>query len=436
MKKICIFGMGYVGQTLSVILAEAGFKILGIERNLKIIKSINSFKSHIYEPGLNQRLKKIIISNKLKVKEELKKDDSCNVYIITVGTPFDQKKKKTNLKMIKSVANDISSHLKNGDLIILRSTVIIGTTEGIIVPILNKSNKKYHISFCPERTIEGKALKELRYLPQIIGSCDKKSYLMSKKIFNKITTKIVNVSNIKTAETIKVIDNVQRDIKFSISNEIAMICDSLKINAHDIIKYGKLNYPRSDLFMPGPVGGPCLEKDTFLLAESSKNIKAELSLKARSVNLKILNFISNVIKKILKSKRIKVNKIVICGVAFKGIPETNDIRGTTARYLINNLKKLYNDAVIYGFDYKLEDDSYTNLGVQRCKTLKDVFIGTDLLIFHNNNIKFSKINLNSMSMYMSRRSLIYDMWNNFNYKMLNLKKNISYCSFGNLVNLK
>jgi hypothetical protein len=102
--------------------------------------------------------------------------------------------------MIKKVSRDIVRFLKDGDLIILRSTVKLKTTENIVIPILNKSKKKYYISFCPERTIEGHALKELKYLPQIIGSLDFRSYFLSRNIFNKITKKIIRIKNIVTAE--------------------------------------------------------------------------------------------------------------------------------------------------------------------------------------------------------------------------------------------
>ena len=134
---------------------------------------------------MNLILKKKL-SNLIKKKKfffnKLNLDLSCSTYIITVGTPID-KSKKIITKYIKDTSEEVSKFLKNEDLVILRSTVKIGTTRKIVKPILDKSKKNYSLSFCPERTLEGAALKELNYLPQIIGGIDNKSKLKSKKFF-------------------------------------------------------------------------------------------------------------------------------------------------------------------------------------------------------------------------------------------------------------
>jgi nucleotide sugar dehydrogenase len=435
-NKICVFGLGYVGQTLSIALAESGFNVLGIEKNKKIVNKLKKYESNIYEPEINKKIKKIIINKKFIVKNKFTKNDICNTYIITVGTPLN-KKKLINVSMIKKVSRDIAGFLKDGDLVILRSTVKLKTTENIVIPILNKSKKKYYISFCPERTIEGHALKELKYLPQIIGSLESRSYFLSKKIFKKITKKIIRIKNIVTAEMIKLVDNVQRDIKFSISNEIAMLCDLFNISAYEVIKFGKLQYPRTNLYFPGPVGGPCLEKDTYILSESFNRKKPKLSNTARIVNKQVQPFVAKIIKKILINKNNKsIKKIVICGLAFKGIPETNDVRGTTAVPLIHNIRKNFRTAKIYGYDFNIDPDFYKNYSIRKCSSIKSIFLKTDLLIFHNNNKKFSKFNLKLFSNLMSKNSLIYDLWNNFSSKDLVLNNNVSYTGFGNLSNLK
>lgn len=435
-NKICVFGLGYVGQTLSIALAESGFHVLGIEKNKKIVNKLKKYESNIYEPEINKKIKKIIINKKFIVKNKFTKNDICNTYIITVGTPL-KKNKLINVSMIKKVSRDIAGFLKDGDLVILRSTVKLKTTENIVIPILNKSKKKYYISFCPERTIEGHALKELKYLPQIIGSLDYRSYFLSQNIFNKITKKIIRIKNIVTAEMIKLVDNVQRDIKFSISNEIAMLCDSFNISAYEVIKFGKLQYPRTNLYFPGPVGGPCLEKDAYILSESFYGKKPKLSNTARTVNKEVQPFVVKMIKKVLINKNNKsIKKIVICGLAFKGIPETNDVRGTTAVPLIHNIRKKFRTAKIYGYDFNIDPDFYKNCSIKKCGSIKNIFLKTDLLIFHNNNKKFSKFNLKLFSNLMNKNSLIYDLWNNFSSKDLVLNNNVSYTSFGNLSNLK
>jgi len=437
-NKICVFGLGYVGQTLSIALAEKGFEVIGIEKSKHIVNKLNKYKSNIYEPGINQRIKKIIKNKSFFAKSKFNKNDICNTYIITVGTPL-KKNNVINISMIKNVAEIIASVLKDNDLVILRSTVKLKTTENVVIPILNKSKKKYNISFCPERTIEGKALKELRSLPQIIGSLDYKSYFLSKKIFERVTPKIIRIKNIITAEMIKLVDNVQRDIKFSISNELAMLCDSFNISAYEVIKFGKLHYPRTDLYFPGPVGGPCLEKDTYILSESFIKKKPRLSNMARSVNKEVQSFSVKMMRGILikNNRNIKdIKKIVICGLAFKGTPETNDVRGTTAIPLIAQIRKFFRNGKIYGYDYNVNSKFYKDYDIFKCNSLKKVSFKTDLLIFHNNNKKFSKFNLGYITKLMNKNSLIYDLWNNFSARKLSLNNNVLYSSFGDLSNLK
>ena len=200
--------------------------------------------------------------------------------------------------MIKEVTYQILKYLKNNDHIILRSTVKIGTTNNIVKKILKKSKKKFFISFCPERTIEGKALKELTSLPQIISGDSNQSILKAKNLFQNVTKKIVKVDSLEGAEMIKLVDNMQRDVKFALSNEIALMCEKSNINVNDVIRLGKIDYPRTNLFDPGPVGGPCLEKDTYILAEYfSKNFKPRIGLNARIVNKFIIENAIEVLKK-------------------------------------------------------------------------------------------------------------------------------------------
>ena len=181
-----------------------------------------------------------------------------------MGTPLN-KSKKCNFDMIIRVSNKIKKYLKNNDHIILRSTVKIGTTRNLVKKILDRKKIKYDISFCPERTIEGKALEELRYLPQIISGDNKNAITKSRNLFTKVTNKIVSVSSLEAAEMIKLVDNMQRDVKFSISNEVALMCQNKNLDVNEIIRKGKKSYPRTNLFDPGPVGGPCL-KDAYILS--------------------------------------------------------------------------------------------------------------------------------------------------------------------------
>ena len=146
----------------------------------------------------------------------------------------------------------------------------VGTTKNIVYKILNKTKKKFSLCYCPERTQEGKALLEIRRLPQLIAGYDKISVQRANKLFKKITSHSVILKNLETAEMVKLVDNTYRDVNFAFSNEISKLCSKINVDVIEVINSGKYKYPRTNLALPGPVGGPCLTKDTYILNESFK----------------------------------------------------------------------------------------------------------------------------------------------------------------------
>jgi len=144
-NDVCVIGMGFVGLTVALSLASKGLNITGVEKNSKIIKLIRSGKSHFYEPGIEKLLKKMLKNKKINFVSKISKKIKANIFIITVGTPID-KNKKIITSHIEQVSRELSPILKNDDLVILRSTVGVGVTRKIVLPVL-KSKKKIYI--CP-----------------------------------------------------------------------------------------------------------------------------------------------------------------------------------------------------------------------------------------------------------------------------------------------
>ena len=155
-SNVCIVGCGYVGLTLGVVLADHGFKVWGIEKNTQVVKQLNAGEPHFHEKGLKELLKKHLNKN-IFFSEQMPKE-KMEVFVISVGTPIDLKKKKTLMHPVVSAAKTIASHLTDGALVILRSTVPVGTTSKVVKPVLKKSKKNFLLAMCPERTAEGKSL--------------------------------------------------------------------------------------------------------------------------------------------------------------------------------------------------------------------------------------------------------------------------------------
>ncbi|MGH7682924.1 MAG: nucleotide sugar dehydrogenase, partial [Vulcanimicrobiaceae bacterium] len=284
-RTVCVIGLGYVGLTLAATMAEVGFTVLGVEKRRDIVEAIRENRPHFHEPGMREILERALNSGSLEVSTEMPKDCAVDVFIITVGTPLSADG-HVRLDMVTSAAHEVSARLREGALVVLRSTVRLGVTRNLAAPILNATGKQFDLAFCPERTVEGQALAELRWLPQIVGGYDHDSAVRAAQLFQFITPTVIKVSTLEVAETIKLIDNVQRDVMFGFSNEVARICDASGVNAGEVIQAGKLGYPRTNLFMPGPVGGPCLSKDPYILIEGLRpfGIVPEIAHAARKGN--------------------------------------------------------------------------------------------------------------------------------------------------------
>ena len=433
-KKILVVGLGYVGLTLSLVLAESGFEVVGYDKNLKLLNTIKKKKAPFYEKGLERYLEENLnvnfnISNKPTVSD---------VYVITVGTPLNHKDKTPDLSHLKKSVLEICNLLKKEDLIILRSTVPVGCTRDFVISIIEKKTKlkfgkDLFIAFCPERTIEGKAIEELKKLPQIVGSYCKKSSELAKRIFSEYNYTVVEVSNLESAELSKLIDNSYRDTVFAYSNQLALLTEKLKLNLVEIIDKVNLGYSRNKIPKPSPgVGGPCLSKDSYILSESFKKNKLmsnNLIYNSRLSNEKMIGEIYKSLKyNLTKLKKNKSSKIFITGFAFKGSPETSDIRNSTTLSLLSKFKK---DKFrnIWGHDFKIEKNQIEKLGIKPCD-LKSGFNKSDAVLIMNNNKRYEDLNILSLLKSTNKPLLFYDSWQLFDPLEIKNFKGIIYASVG------
>ena len=415
-KQIGVLGLGYVGLTLALTLADLGFKVRGFDINLAVRKSLAAGKPHFYEEGLSQILKDNSNKN-FKIADNFNRDNNCDVYFIAVGTPLD-KNKKPNLQYLKNAAEKVAKVLKTGDAVILRSTVPVGTTRSVVAPILEKysglkSGEGFFLAFAPERTVEGKALEELRTLPQVIGGINRVSGDFAANIFGHMTHSTVLVDSLEEAEVVKLINNTYRDVVFSFSNELSLICHRLGINTHRVIEAANRGYERSNVPLPSPgVGGACLEKDPFIFIESAKvgNYQPLLLQNARIVSNLMIDFLADEITGFLKNKKseIKNPKILILGFAFKGRPVTSDVRGSTTLILVKKLQKQFKS--IYGFDPAVRRLDITDHKVKYVADIKKGFENADAVVVMNNNLDFEELDIRALLKSANKPVLLFDTW--------------------------
>ncbi len=432
-QQVCILGLGYVGLTLAVVMADMGFRVLGVEVREVVIDALEKGKAHFHEPGLDDRLQRVIRTGHFRFTCKIPLDWKGTVFIITVGTPLGTDG-RSRLDMVENVSREVACHIKDGDLVIMRSTVKLRTTRQVIAPILDSGGRRYDLAFCPERTLEGKAMSELRQLPQIVGGRTLQATVRASQLFQFVTPTVVRVADMETAEMIKLIDNAQRDVAFAYANEVARACDAVGISAAEVIQAGKLGYPRTNLPMPGPVGGPCLEKDSHILAEGLRELglEPEIAVAARRINERqpseVVRYLEQVISGISGFSKSPI--ITLLGIAFKGQPPTDDLRGTMARPVFRELRKQFPSAEFLGFDAVVKVGEIRSFGLRPVLTLDEAFHQASLVLILNNHPVFSAMSLEKLAEGMARPGLIYDFWNCFMAAEAHLPKGIGYMAIG------
>lgn len=433
-RSVCMIGMGYVGLTLAVAMAEVGFRVHGVEIDPDTVTAIRNGRAPFRETGLDQRLAPLVSSGALSVSKDWPAPGVCNVYIVTVGTPLAEGQKRTNLDSICSVTGRLARDLRPGAMVILRSTVRVGVSRTVVKSMLDETGMPYDLAFCPERTLEGRALQELRALPQIVGGVNHASSVRAAQLFSYLSPTTIRVSDLETAEMIKLVNNTQRDLMFAFSNEVAELCDSIGVSAPEVINAGNMGYPRGGMPMPGPVGGPCLEKDPYILAEGVPGFAADqrLTLLGRQVNERIPARAAMIVAKELSGRILpeQVIKGAIMGVAFKGQPETSDLRGTLAIPLIAELRKIYPHTRLVAYDPAVPEDDIRQLSVSPVASAEEAFRDSTFVIYQNNNAAFAGLNLAALSHLMQRDGVIYDMWNQYLDDRTQVRPDVTYFGLG------
>jgi UDP-N-acetyl-D-mannosaminuronic acid dehydrogenase len=402
---VCIVGLGYVGLTLATAFATAGLKVAGIERNQATIDTVNSGASPFHEFGLSEAISAVVADHRLTAfNTDI--EIVAPAYVITVGTPV--RNGKVFLEDLKAAVESVARVMPDGALTALRSTVRVGTTRDVAAPILRKSGKSFALAMTPERTIEGKALAELSSLPQIVGGLDDASFDVASKLFRKLGIDVVKVANAETAELSKLASNTFRDLNFAFANELAYFADEAGVDVYEVVHACNFGYERMSLAKPGPVAGPCLEKDAYILSDSATElgISVPLSMQGRKTNELIVPHVMKLIGRHGSNPR----SASIAGIAFKGQPETSDVRGSLAINFANELKESLGLATVSGWDPVVSEADARMMGVE--PVALEQAMNSDVIIVQTNHHFFKSEEFATLvETSLKQGSLVFDLWN-------------------------
>ena len=355
-----IWGMGYVGLTLMAVLNHIGLGVIGIEKDLERLERLKLRDFYVREPKLNEYFSSgsqgEFYSSLPKLNQivESKTQDRTNrrIHIIAVNTPY---KIDDGLPTsdISEVITSISQDLVQGDIIILRSTIPVGTTEMVARQIESLTRfvcgVDFFLGFAPERTVEGNAIYEIQTLPQIVSGQTEACLLRVRNVVEKWAPSVLTASSPRAAEMAKLANNAYRDYTFAFSNELALHAMNAEVDINEVIEIANRGYARSTIPTPSPgVGGPCLTKDSYILHQSTTSnkflepeylLENSTIIKARRLNEMMPRLSVEKFCRDLQELEISSKQVILIGIAFKGYPLTNDMRNSPAIEMAYEFKK-------------------------------------------------------------------------------------------------
>jgi UDP-N-acetyl-D-mannosaminuronic acid dehydrogenase len=339
---VSIIGLGYIGLPTAAVLANKGFKVIGVDINQHVVDTINQGKTNIIEPGLQTLVREAVRTGKLHATTRV---EPADVFLIAVPTPF-KGDHEPDLSYIKSAARAIAPVLEKGNLVILESTSPVGSTDQVAqwlaevrpdltFPHQDGEAADINLAYCPERVLPGKAIHELMENDRVIGGmtphCAERASALYKTF---IKGDCIN-TNARTAEMCKLTENSFRDVNIAFANELSLICDELDINVRELIRLANF-HPRVKILQPGPgVGGHCIAVDPWFIVDKSPKT-ARLIRTAREVNDHKPQFIIDKVR--AAASKLKNPKIACLGLAFKS--DIDDLRESPSVEIVRHLRDL------------------------------------------------------------------------------------------------
>ena len=336
--KICIMGQGYIGLPTAALFTRNHCEVVGVDINEQIVENLNKGIIHIEEPGISDIIKNAV---KNKVYTASLTPEKADAFIITVPTPYIVENYSCDLSYVITACETIIPYIEKGNTVIIESTIAPMSTDETIKPIFEKAGftigEDLYLAHCPERVLPGKIIEELIHNDRIIGGVTPECAVKAREVYGQFVEGDLMLTEAKTAELSKCMENTFRDVNIALANELAKICAEIGVNALDVIEMAN-KHPRVNLHSPGPgVGGHCLAIDPYFIYAKAPETAKIIKL-ARDTNNSMPDFVCEYVNKIISE-----GKIAVFGVSYKG--NTGDDRESPAYEIIAKLSTKYEIAI-------------------------------------------------------------------------------------------
>lgn len=351
--KVGVIGMGYVGLPLALLFSGERFPVTGFDIDQRKVDALNSGGSYIVRIPAEDIQK--ARSTGFSATEEYERIREMDAMIICVPTPLDEFR-EPDLSFITSTAEAIAPHLRAGQLIVLESTTYPGTTEEVLVPLLEKSNKVglkaardgsgsgnvFYVAFSPEREDPGRTDIERHDIPKVVGGLDRTASELARALYGSIFRRTVPVSTPAAAEMTKLLENIYRCVNIALVNELKLLCLRMGVDIWEVIEAAKTKPFGFQAFYPGPgLGGHCIPVDPYYLSWKAKefDFQTQFIELAGQVNTNMPYHVVQSVAKALNRRKKALNgsKVLVLGVAYK--KDIDDLRESPSLTIIELLQK-------------------------------------------------------------------------------------------------
>lgn len=421
---IGVIGLGYVGLPLAVQTAVKGYNVIGFDIQKQKVNLINCGQNYISDIK-DEVFKEVVNKKNFKATSNFKLIKSVDIIIICVPTPLD-KHQQPDISYVKSSTESVGDNMHENMLIVLESTTYPGTTEELVMPILEQKSKlkcenDFYLAFSPERIDPGNLVYKTKNTPKVIGGIGKESSELSALFYSSILdSEVYEVSSPRVAEMEKILENTYRNINIGLINEMAIICNKMKINIWEVIEAAKTKPYGFQAFYPGPgLGGHCIPLDPYYLTWKAREYDYHTRLIETSgeINNYMSQYILERSIKILNrfGKALVNSKILILGIAYKN--DISDYRESPALRIIEKFKK--EGAMVNFYDpyiplYKYNGKEYTGI-----KLNKEILQGSDLVIITTAHKKYDYNFIQKYSKYIfDTRNAAKDILDRYNIEVL------------------
>jgi len=384
--RVAIVGLGFVGSCMAAALAERGMDVVGIDVDPRLAAELERGHCRFHEDDLAELLAGSIAAGRLRVTTDFAAAGEADVVLISVGTPVSDDGSLA-AEQLSAACAGLSRHLRDGSLVILKSTVPPGTTRSLVLPLLEGGGRRggtdFGLAFMPERLAEGTAMRELRAFPMVAGGLDLDSTRAAATFWRTaLGVDVMELDSLEAAEIVKLADNWWIDLNIALGNELAKFCALFDVDVLDVIAAAN-SIPKGgghvNILLPSVgVGGSCLTKDPYMVWQSARDrgLDIRTAIAGREVNAGMPEYTAALIIDTLATlgKDPAAATIAVLGLAFKN--NTGDLRATPVQGAVAALVKA--GAEVRLFDPLVDTGQATELfGMEPARTLLDAVAGAD-----------------------------------------------------------